>query len=115
VSVVLFSRQPDDNVNDSDSDCFVNLFSVSTPGRQWLNSFSVVSHNGPDNGNGVWKCSKDRSVAEDCIHMQKARDHLRKLVGGSPSERDDEGQEVAQQRGAVLGTPRQILSDIHTI
>jgi hypothetical protein len=110
VSVVLFSRQPDDN----DSDGFMNLFSVSTPGRHGLNSFCVVSHNGPDNGNGVWKCSKDRSIAEGCVHMHKARDHLRKLVGGNPLERDDERQEVAQLRGDVLGTS-ETLSDIHAI
>jgi hypothetical protein len=111
-SVVLFSRQPDDN---ADLDCFVNIFSVSTPGRHWLNSLCVVSHDGPDNGNGVWKCSKDRSVAGDCVHMQKARDHLRKLVGGNRLEMDDEGQEVARVIGrAVLGMSKS-LSDIQTI
>jgi hypothetical protein len=99
VSVVLFSRQ---SAGDDD---FTNIFSVSTPGHEQLNSRSIVSHQGADTGTGTWKCSKDRMPAEDCVHIKQARDQLQKLITGIPSARDDNGQEEARRDQFSPGMP----------
>jgi hypothetical protein len=99
VSVVLFSRQ---STGDDD---FTNIFSVSTPGHEQLNSRSIVSHQGSDTGTGTWKCSKDRMPAEDCVHIKLARDQLQKLITGIPSARDDSGPEEARRERFPPGMP----------
>jgi hypothetical protein len=82
-SVVLFSHQ-----SGGDGD-FENQFSVGTPGHQQLNSRSIVSYQGVDSGNGLWKCSKDGM--HDCAHVRKACNHLQKVITGDPSAMDGNG------------------------
>jgi hypothetical protein len=96
--VVLFSRQSGGN-----DDFVQNLFSVSSPGYQFLNSRSIVSHNGLDAGNGTWKCSKDHMPVLDCVHIKMARDHLQKLITGNPSATDDGRQEESQLEALAPG------------
>jgi hypothetical protein len=77
-TVVLFSRQAS-GAEDSE---FANQFSVSTPGHKQISGRSIVTHCGGDSGSGIWKCSKDG--VDGCIHIRKARDHLRKLITSDP-------------------------------
>lgn len=82
---ILFSRSR----LGMDDETFLNEFSIATPGNSQLYSRAFVTHNGPDTGDGTWRCSKDR--IPNCLHIHRAQNKLQQLLRRDPSvnhERD---------------------------
>lgn len=91
-----------------DEDTFINKFSVPTPGNPQMYSRAFVSHQGPNTGGGIWRCSKDRAETH-CLHIKKARDKLQQLLQKNPNAKDsnvaaDLGPDDAGKRTSHIDT-----------
>lgn len=70
----------------------INMFSVPTSHRTTsLQNRHMVRHEGEDNGQGTWVCSKDKEAG--CTHVSLAQDHLQRLLH-SDSSAQFEGADV---------------------
>lgn len=76
---ILFSRSQ----LGMDDETFLNEFSIATPGNRQIYSRAFVSHNGLNNGDGVWYCSKDR--IPNCLHIHRAQNKLQQLLQRNPT------------------------------
>jgi hypothetical protein len=76
-AVILFSRESHGIGR------FLNRFSVGSQSSMQANSRAIVCHDGGDQGEGEWVCTKDG--AGMCLHVKIARDHLQKLLQENPN------------------------------
>ncbi|KAG6913505.1 hypothetical protein DXG01_006372 [Tephrocybe rancida] len=80
---VLFSRQPMGN------DKYLNHFSAILRETS-AKSHAIVSHEGEDGGEGIWRCSKDVGH-DDCLHIVKSQKMLLDIL--EREENNDKEQE----------------------
>ncbi|KZP10585.1 hypothetical protein FIBSPDRAFT_757998 [Athelia psychrophila] len=80
-AVILFSRQ-----SAAAPDSFLNQFSVIFASQTSVKSRAVVAYNGPNDGLGIWSCTKDQGTG--CGHITMARHELQKLLLQDPDARD---------------------------
>ena len=77
------------------ADSYVTRFSVPTNANfKTLKNRAVVEHNGPNSGEGLWKCSLDQH-ATSCSHIKAARKSLQQHVHADIHAEDPNGQDGA--------------------
>ena len=80
LDVVLFSRVL------MHERIYVEHFSVSSPMQRGIKSRAIVCHEGGQDGDGRWTCSKD--ALGRCAHIKLSKDHLQKLLRCDPLAAD---------------------------
>lgn len=81
-NTILFLRDAEENHR-------VNLFSVALPNQPSVKARVIVSHEGQGSGEGIWICSKDNK--NQCLHITRARLHLKDLIKDEISHDEETG------------------------